>query len=322
MYSLLFSKHGSESEVVHAISGVPQGSVLGPLLFLVYIIDLCHISLSHGSQTVLYADDLVLYKVLGSNSCSAYGSMQEDIDRIAEWTNVNLLNFNRSKCKAMLISRRQHQHQPHLFYLQGDIIEQVCSYKYLGVMVTSNLKWDEHIDKVSLKAKRLLGHVYRVFYRNVQPHYLLNLYISLVRPHLEYACQVWDPYTQRSICQLESIQKFALKICTGQWNTRYGDLLENYNLPRLSNRREYLRLATLFQIHTHHFHFPPGILTQPRTTSTSNRHKTSHAYAIPFARTTSFQQSFIPRTISVWNSLPECVIDNDTSHFKHNLKIS
>ena len=76
--------------------------------------------------SVLYADDLVLYKVVGSNSCSAYGSMLEDIDRIVEWTNVNLLNFNRSKCKAMLISRRQHQHQPHPFYLQGDIIEQVC----------------------------------------------------------------------------------------------------------------------------------------------------------------------------------------------------
>ena len=180
----------------------------------------------------------------------------------------------------MLISRRQHQHQPHLFYLQGDIIEQVCSYKYLGVMVTSNLKWDEHIDKVSLKAKRLLGHLYRVFYRNVQPQYLLNLYISLVRLHLEYACQVWDPYIQRSICQLEDIQKFALQICTGQWNTRYGDLLENYHLPRLSNRREYLRLATLFQIHTHHFHFPPGILTQPRTTSTSNRHKTCLCHSL------------------------------------------
>ena len=265
MYSLLFSKHGSESEVVHAISGVPQGSVLGPLLFLVYINDLCHISLSHGSHTVLYADDLVLYKVIGSNSCSAYGSMQEDIDRIAEWTNVNLLNFNRSKCKAMLISRRQHQHQPHLFYLQGDNIEQVCSYKYLGVMVTSNLKWDEHIDKVSLKTKRLLGHLYRVFYRNVQPQYLLNLYISLVRPHLEYACQVWDPYIATEEYLPTRGHTKVCTFCTGQWNTRYGDLLENYHLPRLSNRREYLRLATLFQIHTHHFHFPPGILTQPRT---------------------------------------------------------
>ena len=82
-----------------------------------------------ATQFYIHADDLVLYKVIGSNSCSAYGSDQEDIDRIAEWTNVNLLNFNRSKCKAMLISRRQHQHQPHLCYLEGDIIEQVCSYK-------------------------------------------------------------------------------------------------------------------------------------------------------------------------------------------------
>ena len=130
--------------------------VRGWIMVMYELGNLCHISLSHGSHTVLYADDLVLCKVIGSNSFSAYGSMQEDIDRIAERTNVNLLNFNRSKCKAMLISRRQHQHQPHLFYLQGDIIEQVCSYKYLGVMVTSNLKWDEHIDKLSLKAKDFL----------------------------------------------------------------------------------------------------------------------------------------------------------------------
>ena len=129
----------------------------------------------------------------------------------------------------MLIPHRQHQLHP--FYLQGDIIEQVCRYKYLVVMVTSNLKWDEHIDSVSLKGKILLAHLYRIFYGNVQPQYFLNLYISLVRTHLEYACQVWDPYIQRSICQLESIQKFALQICTGQWHTRNGDLLENYHLP-------------------------------------------------------------------------------------------
>ena len=81
--------NGSESEMVHVVSGVPQGSVLGPLLFLVYINDLCNINLSCGSQTVLYADDLVLYKFVGSDF--ACGSLQEDIDKIVKWTNNNLL---------------------------------------------------------------------------------------------------------------------------------------------------------------------------------------------------------------------------------------
>ena len=110
----------------------------------------------------------------------------------------------------MLLSRRHHVHHLKPLFLYGDSIEQVNNYKYLGVMITSTLKWDEHIDRISLKAKRLLGYLYRVFYRNVEAKYLLQLYISLVRQHLEYASQVWDPYTQRNIDHLENIQKFAL----------------------------------------------------------------------------------------------------------------
>ena len=219
----------------------------------------------------------------------------------------------------MLLSRRHQQLDP--LFLQDSKIEQVSSYKYLGVMITSNLKWDNHINIVSLKARRLLGYLYRVFYRNVEPKYLLNLYISLVRPHLEYACQIWDPYTQISIDQLEKVQKYALRICTGQWNAGYDDLLDQFNLPRLSNRREFLRLVTFFQIHTNHFYFPPHVLSHQlramSTTSTSNRRQVpAHAYTIPFARTTTFKQSFFPRTISVWNYLPELVIDNNICYFK------
>ena len=147
-------------------------------------------------------------------------------------------------------------------------------------------------------------------------NYLLNLYTSLVRPHLEYACQVWDPYTERNIDHLEKVQKYALRICNGTQGM--GIFLEHFSFPDyLADESRYLRLVTLFQLHTHHFYFPPGVLTQSR--ATSNRRTTSHAYTIPFAHTTAFQQSFIPRTISVWNNLPE---DIYSRYFKYVLKIS
>ena len=305
---------GSESEMVHAISGVPQGSVLGPLLFLIYINDLCNISFSPGGNIVIYADDVVLYKIIDSNS--AHGNLQEDINKIVQWTDVNLLTLNRSKCKTMLLSRKNHQLNP--LFIQDETIEQVCCYKYLGLIITPNLKWDDHIERITIRARRLLGYLYRVYYRNVESKYLVNLYTSLVRPHLEYACQVWDPHNQKNIEQLERIQKYALRICTGQWNTRYNDLLDVFKLPRLSNRREYLRIVTLFQFHNNNFYLPSGTMTQAR--ATSSRQQTSHGYTIPYARTSSYQQSFFPRTISVWNNLPESMIESNTSHFKSLLK--
>ena len=101
----------------------------------------------------------------------------------------------------------------------SDIIQEVKSYKYLGILITADLWWDVHISGICLKAKRLLGLLYRKFYRSVDSAFLFRLYLSLVRPILEYACPVWDPYTFKNIEQLESVQKFALKICAHRWDT-------------------------------------------------------------------------------------------------------
>ena len=84
--------NGSESDVVKVISGVPQGSVLGPLLFLIYVNDLCNITLSHGSKVTMYADNLVLYKVIDTES--ALLSLQEDINNIVQWARSNLMTLN------------------------------------------------------------------------------------------------------------------------------------------------------------------------------------------------------------------------------------
>ena len=98
--------NGSESDVVKVISGVPQGSVLGPLLFFIYVNDLCNITLTHGSKVTMYVDDLVLYKVIDTES--ALSCLQEDINNIVQWARSNLLTLNYSKCKIMLLSHKHH----------------------------------------------------------------------------------------------------------------------------------------------------------------------------------------------------------------------
>ena len=114
-------------------SGVPQGSVLGPFLFTLYINDLADLQLSEGSKLVAYADDLLLYKPVESNA--DYNRVQEDVTTIDIWMSHNYLTLNATKCKQMVTTRSR----THQLYLAGQPLECVQSYKYLGVIITSNL---------------------------------------------------------------------------------------------------------------------------------------------------------------------------------------
>ena len=277
--------NGYTSDPMRVISGVPQGSVLGPLLFIMYVNSLCNLNFSDNCELVMYADDLVLYKSITSEN--DWDELQSDIFKISMWTEKNHLSFNISKCKCMLLTRKCLM-MPQL-YLSDQLIEQVNSYKYLGVLLTSDLRWNSHIDKICMRSKRLLGTLYRKFYRLTSGALLCQLYISLVRPILEYASIVWDPSSQILIKQIESVQKFALRICSHEWNLDYHTLLHSFGLPPLSSRRDYLRLLTLYK---------------------------------PFARTSSLMLSFIPRALRVWNNLGDSYTNNNvtSSEFKDLLR--
>ena len=274
--------NGSESETIDVISGVPQGSVLGPLLFLIYVNDLCAITLSTGSKVTMYADDLVLHKVVEAET--AFIGLQKDIDNIVQWSRSNKVKLNKSKCKVMLFSHKRHAMPP--VFIENEQIEQVYTYKYLGLTITPTLKWDEHIDHLCLRAKKVLGYLYRIFYRNVQPSSLCDLFTALIQPILEYASQVWDPYTLKNKHKIESLQKYALCICSGRWSASYEELLDLFKLPTLASRREYLRVMTLHKFHSGHSYLPPDILNLQPTTSTHS--STSNSYRILFARTAQF----------------------------------
>ena len=115
-------------------------------------------------------------------------------------------------------------------FLDGKELEKVSIFKYLGVLIKINLSWSEHTMKICSKARKILGLLYRHFYNNLSSETLWQLYLSLVRPHLEYAAQQWDPYIQSDIDKL----KFALKLIIHQWNANYNNLLELTDIPRLS----------------------------------------------------------------------------------------
>ena len=140
--------NGSTSQPYHILSGVPQGSVLGPLLFLLYTDDLAQLPLFLVSKTVLYADDLLLYRPL----CEPddLHLLEQDISSVSDWVNTNNLSFNVSKSKYMIITRKRKLSLPTQLSIGISEIERVGSYKYLGVLISSNLSFTSHIKSVSL----------------------------------------------------------------------------------------------------------------------------------------------------------------------------
>ena len=119
--------------------------MLGPLLFLVYIDDVSDVLLSDGSTLNIYADDMLLYKPV--KSIEDIHHLQMDIDRISGWVDCNNLTLNPNKCKTMVISRKRNSVKPHAqFTLNSSPLEQVETFKYLGLLLSSDLSWSSHID--------------------------------------------------------------------------------------------------------------------------------------------------------------------------------
>ena len=114
--------------------------------------------------------------------------------------------------------------------------------------ITSNLSWLPHITSLCNKTRRLVGMVYKKFYQHSDSRTLLKLYLSIIRPHIEYASPVWDPYHKTEIEAIESVQKFALKMCLKSWSSNYEQLLLEARLPTLKVRRSALSLGHLYKI--------------------------------------------------------------------------
>ena len=152
-----------------------------------------------------------IYKSM--KSFEDYSHLQLDIDCISDLVSHNKLMLNPTKCKAMTISCKRNTVYPSQFLLNGIQLEQVETFKNLGVLLSSDLSWSAHIDSICTKARKVIGLLYRRFYGNLDNHSLLKLYSVLVRPHLEYAAPIWDLHLIRH----ENVQK-CYQMCLKQWD--------------------------------------------------------------------------------------------------------
>ena len=166
---------GEKSTAAHVLSGVPQGSILGPLLFLVYIDDINNMSLSPGACRVIFADDVCIYRPI---CCQAdYECVQDDISATdhEQWSSENFLTLNPSKCIYMLISKKRSPTLPDIPLLLHKLpLCQVDTFKYLGLLLSEDLSWSPHINAICSKARQVLGLLYRRFITSLTQTHLFE----------------------------------------------------------------------------------------------------------------------------------------------------
>lgn len=223
------------SEPIYANSGVPQGSHLGPLLFLLLINDIP--SVFKFCNILLYADDLKMYSIIRNmNDCMLF---QKDIDTFLEWCLYNGMELNFSKCKILTISHKKFPLvNNYTFY--NNTIDREMVMRDLGVYIDSKFSFSHHLEYVINKANSQLGFLKRNSTDFKDPYTVRILYFAFVRSQLEYCDVIWDPSYNTYKCRIERVQrrfsKFALR-----------NLYSSFNMPSYETRCQLLNLNTLTQ---------------------------------------------------------------------------
>jgi hypothetical protein len=194
------------------------------------------------------------------------------------------------------------------YKLKGNTLEHASLAKYLGVDITMDLNLNNHIDRISKKANTMLGFLRRNL-PSASKTTKTTAYISLVRPHLEYCCSVWNPHTSEKIKKIEAVQRRAARYVTNAYDrtTSVTSLLQDLGWESLESRRTKSQLTMLYKTINRLVDIPPDPYLHPASTRTRSTH--SMKFRQPPVRTNYFKYSFFPRTIPIWNSLPASVAE-------------
>lgn len=288
---------GEKSEWQNVISGVPQGSVLGPVLFIIFINDLPDVV---ESIVKIFADDTKIYAPTSKSDV-----LQNDLDALYDWSKLWDMKFNVNKCKQIHYGRNN----PENVYTMNniDIIKDEQE-KDLGIIFQNDLKFSQHISSKINKANSILGLINRTFIFKDQ-YTFLRLYVALVRPHVEYGNTIWYPHLKKDINAVEKVQMRATKLIPDIRHLSYEDRLKVLKLPSLTHRRRRGDMIQAFKILKG---FEDISYERFFTVISTNTRGHNWKLAKPRCNTSFRLRHFSQRIINDWNNLPVEVISSKT----------
>lgn len=309
--------HGIKSDPVNVSSGVPQGTVLGPLLFLVYINDLPD---GLSATPRLFADDCLLYRIIESTNDAQ--SLQHDLDILQEWERKWSMEFNSDKCEVLRITKKR-SGIVYPYRIHGNPLRVVSSAKYLGVRIHGKLLWQPHIDQICKKANSTRAFLQRNL-RGCPREVKEQCYKTFIRPVLEYASTAWDPHTHRSqnnVNRLEAVQNRCVRFVCNDWrrDSSVSHMRNSLDWNTLQERRARMRVTMLYNIINRHIQIPVSLVTP--SSSPYNTRGSGIKFLVPHCNTNVYLNSFFPSTVVSWNLLP-CSVTSATTvdAFKNRLQ--
>ena len=308
---------GATSDWTSIRAGVPQGSILAPLLFLVYIND---IVVDIGSSIRLFADDTSLY-IIVDDPVTAASCLNTDLQRITRWAAIWLVSFNPTKTEAFLASRKLNRNHPPI-YMQNQQITEVEEHKHLGIYFSNDCTWHHHIKYITDKAWTRINIMRKLKFK-LDRNSLEKIYLTFIRPLIEYGDVIWDNCTQFQKNELDKIQNAAARIATG--TTKLISLFALSNEVKwesLQDRRRKHKLTLFYKMKSN---LCPSYLSSlvPLTVNSASRYNLRNANDLQTinARTSLYYNSFLPSTIRAWNNLPfEAKQMESVNAFKYFLK--
>ena len=293
---------GCSSGSVPVVSGVPQGTVLGPLLFLLFINDLPD---KIVSNTRLFADDCIVYRQI--NRPEDCLTLQGDLDTLAEWESKWGMAFHPKKCSVLSITRSRSPVK-YSYRLKGHVLESQDSTKYFGVDIQSSLSLKTHIDRITKKSNSMLGFLRRNL-RSCNEETKSNAYFSMVMSNLQYCSSVWSPHHNDQIHKIEMVQRRAARYTTNHFRntSSVSSMIDQLQWESLESTRSKIQLTPFFKVIHNLIDIPADNYLTPSTSRTRSTHLKKYRQFSP--STDYFKFSFFPRTVPLWNSLPAVIAE-------------